>query len=424
MPWNRWYSFKSYVSSALWIVPLIALVVALVVKRLAERLGGWMVKQGFYDLTTGFLAMKPAEAQGVLDRIFTLNLSFLVFTFGSLLVAIQVAGGQYTPRIIATTLLRDNVIRYIVGLFVFTMLWANRTMVQLGEAQVPQFQVFLALMFGLFSLVAFLLLIDYSAKLLRPVSLVARIGESGIAVIESVYPQIVRGVVAPPASAAKRKWRLLSWGSQQVAAAAPAAAKRGPPDRTVNHHGTSGIVLAVNVPALIAEAQRADCVVELAPQVGDFVAVDEPLVLPLWQCGRDRRSQAAGAGRVRHRTHDGAGPAVCVPHPGRHRVEGAVAGDQRSDHRRARHRPAAPAAAPGRPAQPAHRRVRGLQWTPAVDIPHAQLGKFRAHYFQGNPPMRRKQSAGRAPPARDDRESHADAARASVMQRCKWSWIS
>ena len=30
--------------------------------------------------------------------------------FGSLLVAIQVASGQYTPRIIATTLLRDNVL--------------------------------------------------------------------------------------------------------------------------------------------------------------------------------------------------------------------------------------------------------------------------------------------------------------------------
>ena len=68
------------------------------------------------------------SAQGVVDRIFSLNLSFLVFTFGSLLVAIQVAGGQYTPRIIATTLLRDNVIRMVSGIFVFTMLWANRTL--------------------------------------------------------------------------------------------------------------------------------------------------------------------------------------------------------------------------------------------------------------------------------------------------------
>lgn len=277
MKWNRWYSLKSYVSSALWIVPLIALVVALVVKRAAEKLGGWMVKQGFYDLTTGFLALKLADAQAALDRIFTLNLSFLVFTFGSLLVAIQVAGGQYTPRIIATTLLRDNVIRYIVGIFVFTMLWVNRTLVQLSNPQVPQFQVFLAMFFGLASLVAFLLLIDYAAKLLRPVSLVARVGESGIAVIESVFPAFTRDVNVPSPRAKKGLWGLLPWGSRGAAVSATEAAKFGQPARIINHDGRSGIVLAANVDALVAEAQRADCVIRLAPQVGDFVAVDEPL---------------------------------------------------------------------------------------------------------------------------------------------------
>jgi uncharacterized membrane protein len=294
MPWNRWYSFKSYVGSALWVVPLIALVLELLVKRVSERFGRWMVSEGYYDLTTGFYGMKAAEAQGVLDRIFTLNLSFLVFTFGSLLVAIQVAGGQYTPRIIATTLLRDNVIRYIVGLFVFTLLWANRTIIQLGNPQVPQFQVFLAMLFGLVSLVAFLLLIDYSAKLLRPISLAARIGESGIAVIESVYPQAVRGVIGPRVPAAKRRWGLLSWGKHDVSAEPRVAAKHGAPDRTVDHRGTSGVLLAVNVPALIEEARRADCVVELAPQVGDFVAIDEPLFYIYGNAGAvdDRRLRA------------------------------------------------------------------------------------------------------------------------------------
>ena len=56
-----------------------------------------------------------------------MTLSFLVFTFGSLLVAIQIAGGQLTPRIIATMLLRDNVVRYTVGLFVFSMMFAIST---------------------------------------------------------------------------------------------------------------------------------------------------------------------------------------------------------------------------------------------------------------------------------------------------------
>ena len=90
-------------------------------------------------------------------------------------ILIQVAGGQYTPRIIATTLLRDNVIRYTVGLFVFTFLFAikalNRT-----ETTVHQLVAFVTGLLGLICIVAFLFLIDYAARMLRPVSLIRRVG--------------------------------------------------------------------------------------------------------------------------------------------------------------------------------------------------------------------------------------------------------
>jgi uncharacterized membrane protein len=199
----------------------------------------------------------------------------LVFTFGSLLVAIQVAGGQYTPRIIATTLLRDKVIRRIVALFVVTLLWSNRTMVQLGNlADVPQFQVFLAAVLGLTSLIAFIVLIDYSAKLLRPVTLVRRVGQQGIEVIESVYPDPTRGVAVP---ARKSTRKFLSLGSRHAALHAQPAIKRSSPDRIIYHPDKSGIVLAVNLQRLVAEAERADSIIEVVPQVGDFIAVGEPL---------------------------------------------------------------------------------------------------------------------------------------------------
>ena len=69
-------------------------------------------------------ASQPAGATALYQTVITLTLSFLVFTFGQLLVAIQIAGGQLTPRIIATILLRNNVVRYSVGLFVFTLVFA------------------------------------------------------------------------------------------------------------------------------------------------------------------------------------------------------------------------------------------------------------------------------------------------------------
>ncbi|MEM5332406.1 DUF2254 family protein, partial [Paraburkholderia sp. JHI2823] len=112
-----------------------------------------------------------------------------------------------------------------------------------------------AALFGFTSVVAFLFLIDYAAKSLRPVSLVARVGERGLAVIDSVYPAPSSGVTTAPEHDKERR----------------------APDRIVRLQGKSGIVLAVNVKMLVAEARRNNVVIEFAPQVGDFVAVDEPL---------------------------------------------------------------------------------------------------------------------------------------------------
>ena len=255
MDWNRWYSLKSYLRSSLWIVPIIAVAIYGVVKPLAEMAGRWLIRQGILDPKTGLLGLSMTGARSVLGDIVSADLAFLVFTFGSLLVAIQVAGGQYTPRIIATTLLRDNIIRGISGLFVFTLLFANRTAGWMGENEVHQLQVFIAALFGFASVVAFLFLIDYAAKSLRPVSLVARVGKQGIAVIESVYPAPTKGVITPPQH----------------------DKEGGVPDRIVRQRGKSAIVLAVNLERLVAKARRTNVVIEVVPQVGDFVAVDEPL---------------------------------------------------------------------------------------------------------------------------------------------------
>jgi uncharacterized membrane protein len=194
--------------------------------------------------------------QSALQTIITLMLSFIVFTFGSLLVAIQVASGQLTPRIIATTLLRDNVIRFAVGLFVFTLLFALGTVARI-ETTVPHLVMWVAAILGLTSLMAFLFLIDYAARLLRPVSILWRVGEEGLAVIESVYPKAISDADALPAK----------------------HPQLGAPDLTVSHRGTSAIVLAVNVEALVAEANRVDGMIEVVPRVGDFVAVGEPVFL-------------------------------------------------------------------------------------------------------------------------------------------------
>jgi len=247
MQWNQWYSFRSYIRSTLWTVPFVALLMYIVVIQTFD----W-IKEEFVAVSL-WPWSSPSGAQVVLQTIVTLTLTFIVFTFGSLLVAIQVASGQLTPRIIATALLRDNVIRVTVGLFIFTLLFATGVLGRIEE-EARYFLIGIAGILGYCSIVAFLFLIDHAARLLRPVSIVKRIGDLGNGVIEQVYPD--------------------SFDSRDVRHETQLNLV---PDRTILHHGESAIVLAVNLKALVSEARRFGIVIELAQRVGSFVASDEPL---------------------------------------------------------------------------------------------------------------------------------------------------
>ncbi len=244
--WARLYRTTSYLKSALWTVPLVAIALELLLAPIIRALDEW---QRWH-----FVGLDLSGATALYQTVITLTLSFLVFTFGSLLVAIQVAGGQLTPRIIATTLLRDNVVRYSVGLFVFTLVFAVAALNR--QESVQELVAMLTGILGVACIANFLFLIDYAARLLRPVSVVAKIGDEGVAMIKAVYPE--------PATALTPE-------------AAALHARPAMPSREVEHRGTSEIVLAVDIATLVALARSHDGMIEFLAQVGDFVAADEPL---------------------------------------------------------------------------------------------------------------------------------------------------
>jgi len=81
------------------------------------------------------------------------------------------------------------------------------------------------------------------------------VGDQGALVIKSVYPE------------------MLADGDQPMEPFVPPIGLR----RVLAHSGQSAIVLAVDLDTLVSEGRRTGGIVELVPQVGDFVAVDEPL---------------------------------------------------------------------------------------------------------------------------------------------------
>ena len=245
--WNDLFRALSYVRSALWIVPLMAILLVLAIAPLVRWLDNW--------LQWPFAGLGLDGARALCETVITFSLSFMVFTFGSLLVAIQVASGQLTPRIIATTLLRDNVVRYSVGLFVFSLVFAVMTLDRLDNRGYG-LTMFVVALLGIASMATFLFLIDYAARLLRPVSILGRVGAEGLRAILGVYPE-------------------------KVTSGPDTAPRFTPPpssSRIVRHAGPPGIMLAVDREALVADAALANGIIELVPHIGDFVAVDEPLL--------------------------------------------------------------------------------------------------------------------------------------------------
>jgi uncharacterized membrane protein len=245
--WNRVYRATSYVRSALWIVPFFSILLVLLVAPPLRWLDGW--------LGWRITGLSVTGATTLYQTVITLTLSFVVFTFGSLLVAVQIAGGQLTPRIIATTLLRDNVVRYSVGLFVFSLIFAVMALDRL-ENRVHEILTLVAALLAIASLATFLFLIDYAARLLRPVSILARVGDEGLEVIKAIYPR--------PTSGRDQE--------QSASVALPDG-----PRRVVSHEGRSEIVLALDIPTLVREAEWTGGILEFVPRVGDFVATEEPL---------------------------------------------------------------------------------------------------------------------------------------------------
>src|ERR1700748_3709630 len=130
MGWKNLFYLRDHLKSSLWLVPFVAIPAELLATRILHRLDGWL---GWTLLDIGV-----SGAQGMLNAIITATLSFVVFTFGSFLVAFQIARGQMTPSIIATILFRDNVFKFTTGLFIFTLLFAISA---LNRIQTSAFQL-------------------------------------------------------------------------------------------------------------------------------------------------------------------------------------------------------------------------------------------------------------------------------------------
>jgi uncharacterized membrane protein len=248
MRWIQRYRISTFVRSALWLVPLASMLFAVLLTPLLRRIDqatGWTLFGFGLDGTRALLAMLAASM-----------LSLLVFVLSALLIAVQVASAQLTPRVIAATFLRNRSIKFTIGLVVFTFMLSVGVLGR-SEESVLQLSTAICILASIASIAMFLFLVDYALKALRPVSVVAGVAAEGFKVLEDVYPHLLGEEVD------RRRWKL--------------APKPGPAERTIQHEGNSAVLIAADFGWLSAAGVAARGLIELVPRVGEFIAVGEPL---------------------------------------------------------------------------------------------------------------------------------------------------
>jgi uncharacterized membrane protein len=244
MSWIRRYKLRNYVRNSVWILPVASMTAALAsVSSLhwIEQRAGWQSN------------LDPGAALALFSTLAGSMLTFIVFLSSSLLLVVQLASAQLSPRIIGVVF-QDAVVRFALTLFAFSFTFTLGVLVRI-HTSVPVVTAHLSAYLCVLSIGVFLFLIDHVGKSLRPSGALRAVARMGHKEIQRVYP------------------RRLS--SQQHSEHGGGKSPGGPVSTVSSPK--DGVLLAFDPQGLVRLAWQTGCTIELVPQVGDFVAAGNSL---------------------------------------------------------------------------------------------------------------------------------------------------
>lgn len=253
MSWLTRYRLRLYLRRSAWVFPTAMIPAALVAAPIVRQ-----VDHQTHWVGLGYTA---DGARALLGAIVPATLTMIVLILSMLLLSIQLAASQLSPRLIRGLIARRPV-RGCLAVFVFSYVYGCAALGRVGS-EVPQLGTLIAIVLTLASVGAGLFLVDYLARELRPVQMLARTAAIGQAIIDQVYPRFSGPTDRPSPSGD---------GSPPPAEilAASECDKLLPVRR-------QGVLMAMDVDGLTRLAEAAGGAIEVVPQVGDFVARGDPL---------------------------------------------------------------------------------------------------------------------------------------------------
>ena len=242
--------------SSLWFIPALcefAVVVLAVATTEVDRHAG---PQGHVVFA---FSGGPQSAQIILSTIAASMITFTGLVFSIIIVVLQLASGQFSPRVLRT-FLRDRTSQFALGVFVATFTYALvvlrsiRLTTPTSAPFVPGLSISVAFALVLFSLGVFVNYIHHIAQSIRVVSIIDSVANETRRLINELYPRNV-----DPSTSMELPHGI----GQPRMIGAPRA----------------GVVLDMDKMGLVQVASNNDAVIELIPAVGDFVPKGAPLIL-------------------------------------------------------------------------------------------------------------------------------------------------
>jgi uncharacterized membrane protein len=235
-----------HVRASMWFVPVLCVLAGAAISFVTIALD----RLFDYEALPSSLVGGPDAAISILSTVAVSMVSLTALVLTITMVVVQLAMGQFSPRIVQR-ILRDKPSQLAIGLFVATFVHAILTLREVtnngdGTGNVPGIAVTSAFVLVLASIAVLVLYVQHLAQALRVSALIELVGHDTRALVDEVYPD--KGTV-PDQSGAPRT----------VVARA------------------SGVVTAYSVDELVEAASHAGCVVELVPALGEFIPAGAPL---------------------------------------------------------------------------------------------------------------------------------------------------
>lgn len=247
---------RRVIGQSLWFVPVVCVVIGA-----AISFGTIAIDRAFdYEAIPPELVGGPDAAAQILATVATSMVSLTALVLTVTMVVVQLAMGQFSPRIVQR-ILQDKPSQFAIGLFVATFVHAILALreVKVDPGQVPGIAVVMAFVLVLVSIAVLVVYVHHIGRSLRVSALIELVGRDTRALLDRVYPD---------------KGPELDLDGREDDGVAIVRAPR------------SGVVTNIEYDKLVDEARRADVVLDLVPALGEFVPADAPLFRV--EGGRDR----------------------------------------------------------------------------------------------------------------------------------------